>query len=221
MNKSALVLGSTGLIGSLLVQELLEDSVYKHIILVNRRPSGIIHEKVQEIITDFEQFDFMNDVIPVDTVFSCLGTTKSKTPDLEQYKRIEIIIPKNIIQRCMIKGSLNAVHVVSAVGANAQSANFYTQLKGELEAAISNLEVPRTFLYRPSFLKGKRTNDNRLGERIALFLMPLLDAFFKGKWAKYHSIDAEKVAAAMVYNDVNNFVNGVQILEYDAIQMSV
>lgn len=221
MNKSALVLGSTGLVGSFVVQELIADGVYKHIILINRRPSGIQHEKVQEIITDFRDFDFMNDLIPVHSIFSCMGTTRKRTPDLEQYRFIEITIPKTVIQRSMIRGQLNAVHVVSAIGAKKGASNFYTGIKGQLEEEIAALEVPRTFFYRPSLILGNRKGEKRTGERIATAIMPIFDKFCRGKWSKYHSIPAQAIAASMLYNDVNVFVNGVNILEYDDMQLGI
>lgn len=221
MNKSAIVLGSTGLVGSCVVQELLADGVYKNIILINRRPSGIQHEKIQEIITDFSNIDFMNGLIPVHSIFSCLGTTRKKTPDLQQYRFLEVTIPKTIIQRSMIRGQLNAVHVVSAVGAQKGASNFYIDIKGTLEEELSALEVPRTFLYRPSLILGDRKHDKRTGERIATAIMPIFDKFCKGKWSKYHSIPAKTIAASMLYNDVNVFINGVNVLEYDDMQLGI
>lgn len=221
MNRSAIVLGSTGLVGSCVVRKLLADNVYKNIILINRRPSGIQHEKIQEIITDFSNFDFMNGLIPVHSIFSCLGTTRKKTPDLQQYEFIEITIPKTIVQRSMIKGQLNAVHAVSAIGAQKGASNFYIDMKGRLEEALTSLEVPRTFLYRPALILGDRKNDKRTGERIAMAIMPIFDKFCKGKWSKYHSIPAQTIAASMLYNDVNVFVNGANILEYDDMQLGI
>lgn len=221
MNKSALILGSSGLVGSKLVDNLLKDSVYKNIILINRKHCGIQHEKVQEIITDFSNFDFIQDLIPVDTIFSCLGTTRKKTPDLTAYEFIEITIPQTIIQRMMLKGRLNAVHIVSAIGAKETSSNFYIKMKGKMERLISELEVPRTFLYRPAFILGDRGTDKRFWEQAFFKVAPLIDKLLKGKSLKYHSIAANDIAQSMIYNDINVFINGVNIMEYSDMKMYI
>lgn len=220
MNKSVIVLGSTGLVGRHLVQLLLKDSVYKNIILINRKSCGIVNEKVTEIITDFSNFDFMQDVIPVDAIFSCLGTTKKKTPSIEQYEFIEITIPQTIIQRAAIKGKLNAVHLISAVGANENSNNFYLKIKGKVERIIGELEVPRTFLYRPGLIIGDRGNDKRWLEQLWFKLTPYVDKLLKGKSLKYHSITANDIATSMIYNDINVFINGSNVMEYADMKMT-
>ncbi len=221
MNKTALVLGSTGLVGSLLLEELLKDDIYKNIILIARRSCGIQDAKIQEIVTDFSNYDFMQQVIPVDTIFSCLGTTKKRTPNLAEYRKIEIEIPQTIAQRCLLKGRLNAIHIVSAIGANATSYNFYSKIKGEMEAAISALEIPRTFIYRPALILGNRRNDNRFLEKMGAKLAPIMDSLLSKKMIKYHSIPAQDIARSMLYNDINVFVNGTTILEYPEMQLGI
>jgi nucleoside-diphosphate-sugar epimerase len=221
MNKSVLVLGSTGLIGRHLVNELIKNDVYKNIILLNRKSISIHHEKTMEFITDFKDISFVKYIIPVNSIFSCLGTTKKKTPNIEEYRFIEHEIPTKIIEAFKEKGLINTVHVVSAIGANAQSKNFYLKIKGELEDKINALEIEKTFIYQPSLLLGKRTNDFRMGERLAEIVLPLMHIFTKGSKAAYHAIKAEDVAKAMIYYDINMFINGSHTLTYNEMQMGL
>ncbi len=102
--KTALILGSSGLTGSFILEKLILDTDFDKIILLNRKESGIINPKIQEIITDFKDEINFDSVAKIDSIFSCLGTTRKKTPDLSQYREIEIEIPCKIGKLAMEKG---------------------------------------------------------------------------------------------------------------------
>ncbi len=221
MNKIALILGSSGLVGSLVLQTLIHDALYSKIYIINRKASGVSNIKVQEIITDFSNFDFLSKIEKVDSVFSCLGTTQKKTPNRVAYEFIEIEIPRITIDYLLKNSNLSKVHVVSAVGSNLGSRNFYLQLKGKLENLLNQLSIPATYIYRPALIKGQRTNDPRFLEKLAMNIMPLFDALLPKKKLKYHSIDASLIAKAMVYYDQQSLSEKWNVLEYEAMMASI
>lgn len=218
MNKTALILGSTGLIGSLLLDKLLKHSDYSKVITIVRKPQQLNHPKIMEIVTDFNSEINLDDVESIDSIFSCLGTTRKRTPDLHAYRKIEIDIPVQFAQLGNKKG-LTKFHYISSVGANATTSNFYLKMKGEAEKALQQENVKQLFLYRPSLLTGNRA-EYRLAENISAKILPLFNPFLVGNLSKYKSIEAEKVAQALLENDLHITSEKVSVLYYNEIMNS-
>lgn len=217
--KTALILGSTGLIGSLLFDKLLNHSSYSKVITIVRKPQQFNHPKLVEIITDFNSEVNLDEIEKIDSIFSCLGTTRKKTPDLDAYHKIEVDIPNQFAKLGNQKG-LTKFHYISAVGANVNSSNFYLKMKGEAEKTLENTGIKQLFLYRPSLLIGNRT-EYRLTENISAKIFPLINFFLRGNLSKYKSIEAEKIAQSLIDNDLNLTSNKVYILHYNEIIKSI
>lgn len=218
MNKTALILGSTGLIGSLLLDKLLKHSDYSKVITIVRKPQQLNHPKIMEIVTDFNSEINLDDLESIDSIFSCLGTTRKRTPDLHAYRKIEIDIPVQFAQLGNKKG-LTKFHYISSVGANATTSNFYLKMKGEAEKALQQENVKQLFLYRPSLLTGNRA-EYRLAENISAKILPLFNPFLVGNLSKYKSIAAEKVAQALLENDLHITSEKISVLYYNEIMNS-
>lgn len=218
MNKTVLIVGSTGLIGSLLLEKLLNDPNYSKVITIVRKPQQLNHPKLVEIVTDFNSEINLDDVESIDSIFSCLGTTRKRTPDLHAYRKIEIDIPVQFAQLGNKKG-LTKFHYISSVGANATTSNFYLKMKGEAEKALLHENVKQLFLYRPSLLIGNRV-EYRLAENISAKILPLFNPFLVGNLSKYKSIAAEKVAQALLENDLHITSEKVSVLYYNEIMNS-
>ncbi|MFV0208402.1 NAD(P)H-binding protein [Empedobacter falsenii] len=213
MNKTALILGSTGLIGSLLLEKLLNDPNYSKVITIVRKPQQINHPKLVEIVTDFNSQINLDDIETIDSIFSCLGTTRKKTPDLNAYRKIEIDIPVQFAQLGNKKG-LTKFHYISSVGANATTSNFYLKMKGEAEKALQQENVKQLHLYRPSLLTGDRP-ENRTIENMSAKFFALINVFLRGNLSKYKSIAAEKVAQALLENDLHSNTDKVSVYYYN------
>ena len=219
MSKTALVLGSSGLIGSLLLEKLFNHPDYATIVAIVRKPQQINHPKLIEIVTDFNSEINLDEIEQIDSIFSCLGTTRKKTPDLDAYHKIEVDIPNQFAKLGNQKG-LTKFHYISAVGANVTSSNFYLKMKGEAEKTLENTGIKQLLLYRPSLLIGNRT-EYRLTENISAKIFPLINFFLRGNLSKYKSIEAEKVAQSLLANDLHATSNKVSILHYNEIINSI
>ena len=215
MKKSAIILGSSGLIGSNLLTLLLENSNFESVKIFVRKILPIQHQKLIQILTNFEDLEAVKNEIRADVIFSCLGSTRNKTPDLQQYKKIDHDYPIYFAEEGL-KNGLSEFHLISALGAKSNSSNFYTKMKGETEDGIKNLKIPSLYIYQPSFLKGNRT-ENRLGEKIALIVMKLIDPLLIGSLKRYKTIAAEVVAKAMINESIKN-KKGIFVLESDKIK---
>jgi len=202
MAYKAIIAGATGLIGSKLLQILLNEHVYDEIIILVRKSTGLKHDKLIEEVIDFDSLDTYTDMITGHAVFCCLGTTQKKTPDSSVYRKIDHDYPVKLAQLAF-KNGVNQYHLVSALGANTSSPYFYTKLKGDTEADIKQVGLKCLHIYQPALLTGDR-KEYRLGEKIITPIMKLIDPLLFGSLKKYRSIPAQTVAMAMFNESIKN-----------------
>lgn len=210
--KTAIIIGSTGLIGSELLSQLQSSSHYNKIILLNRRSSGIKHEKVEERIINFDAPDLHG--ISGQDVFCAIGTTLRKAGSKPAQFKIDCEYPSTLAALLKAQG-VKQFLLVSSIGADENASNFYLKTKGQLEKNITQLQFENTVIVRPSILLGKR-KEFRLGEKIAIVLMQALSPLMLGSFKKYRGVQAAKVAAKMI-SSANSGVKGLHIIESDKI----
>jgi uncharacterized protein YbjT (DUF2867 family) len=199
--KRAMVLGASGLIGKEVVRTLLSQKNVLEVYVLVRSSLDITHPKLRQIIGDYSSASGVLEGIQIDELYSCIGTTKQKTPDTKEYYQIDHDYPVLVAQICKENGAKRC-SVVSSVGASSESKPFYLRTKGEMERDLIALNYDHTLIFRPSLLIGKR-DSFRLLENLAAWLMPLFNPLLIGKWKQYRSIEAYKVAKAMVkYTDL-------------------
>lgn len=207
------IVGASGLIGSCIVDELLQTTDNK-ITLISRRALGLSNSRIHEVIVDFTNQSTLNEALKgVDAVFIAIGTTQKKMRgDLSAYRKVDYDIPVAVAQACVIN-NISKLLLVSSVGADSSSSNFYLRLKGEVEDAIGKMPIPYVGIFQPSLLLGNR-NEFRLGERISQLIMPIFSFVIP---SKYKPIAAKSIAKAMIREAINN-VTGVKRYTYAGIQ---
>jgi uncharacterized protein YbjT (DUF2867 family) len=196
MSKTAIILGASGLTGSILLEKLLADERYATIKLFSRKASGISHPKVKEFVMDLFQLEDAGEDFKGDEVFCCIGTTKKKTPDQKEYHKIDFGIPVAAAKLCMAN-NIETMVTISSMGANVKSSIFYSRTKGEMEQAVLQERLSYNYILRPSLIKGDR-KEKRKGEKITAAVVSFFDLFMLGGMKKYRSIKAERIAEAMV-----------------------
>jgi uncharacterized protein YbjT (DUF2867 family) len=214
MKKTAIILGATGLTGSILLKKLLIDDRYKTIKLFSRKEIEGLPSKVNQYVGNlFELENFKADFTGSE-VYCCIGTTTKKTPDKAVYTAIDYGIPVASAKLSKENGIATFL-VVSALGANAKSSIFYNKTKGEMERDVLSQEIDHTYILQPSIIEGER-NEERIGEQIGLVLFKLVQPLFFGKLKKYKSTEAEHIAQAMI--NLANSTSGTQIITSDKIR---
>lgn len=213
MAKSAIILGATGLTGSLVLTELLSDNRYDRILLFSRSACGIQHPKIEEHIVDVLNLEEAAPHFRADEVYCCIGTTKKKTPDKDLYRKIDFGIPASAA-RIASQNGVKSFAVVSAIGADSKSSIAYNRIKGDMEQAVFDANIEHTYILRPSIISGDR-EEKRLGEKIGLFVFKLLKPLFFGKLKKYRAVEATTIAHRMI--ELCNSNAESQIVESDAI----
>ncbi|MEO8148039.1 MAG: NAD(P)H-binding protein [Bacteroidia bacterium] len=200
MAKTALVFGSTGLIGSHLLEKLCSDERYDRVkIFVRRKSTDLIFniEKVEQCIVDFDRLDEYAKQIIGDDIFICVGTTiKNVKGDKAAFRKVDFDIPVDAA-RLASQNNVKGFFVISSLGADAGSNNFYLKTKGEMEKAVQQFKFERLSFLRPSILLGNR-NEVRVGESIAQFIMKPLAFLFIGPLKQYKPNDSKLVAMAMI-----------------------
>ena len=195
---TAVVIGATGLTGSLLVEELIKDSDFKTVRTLVRTPADINHPKLEQRIVNFNDLnDYTQKLGEGDIIFCCVGTTQKKVhKDKDAYKKVDYDIPVKAAEIGIAKGFKQFL-IVSAIGANENSSNFYLSLKGKTENKIKQFPYVGIGIFQPSILNGNR-KENRIVERIAQTAMDLLSFLLLGPLKKFRAIGANNVAKAML-----------------------
>lgn len=192
--RKAIVIGSTGMVGSELIQLLCKNDDFNEIKSLVRRPSGFTHSKLTEHIIDFDQPDKWQDLVTGDVLFSTLGTTLKEAKSKENQFRIDYTYQWEVARFASLNGVAHYV-LVSSAGANAKSGIFYSKMKGELEDAVKLLAFKSITILQPGQLDGNRTK-KRTSEKLALSVMYAINKL--GILKKYKPIHATDVARAMI-----------------------
>ena len=194
--KTALVFGSSGLIGQHLLNQLIKNENYNKIKIFVRSKPEINDPKIEIIKTDFNNLQNHKEDIKGDDCFFCIGTTKKNSPDKSEYRRVELYMPKEIAKIAKAN-SLNSFVFVSSGYADSKSSGDYLKYKGEVEEELKELNFPKLGIMRPSFLLGDR-KEKRIGEKIGIFVFNLLSPLFLGPLKKMKPIHSEIVARSMI-----------------------
>ena len=210
--KTAVIIGATGLVGSTLVKQLLDNPNYSKVVLLLRKPLNISHSKLIQEVINFDKIDASK--IVGDDFFCAMGTTLAKAGSKENQYKIDCTYPYEVGKIAKINGVKQFI-LVSSVGTNFESSNFYLRTKGDLEKKIQSIGFQNFVSVRPSMLLGDR-QESRLGEKIGKVLSNLLSPLLFGSLRKYHGIEAADVAKAM-QRFANQGLSGVKYVEYDDI----
>jgi len=184
-NKTALVLGATGLVGKALVRQLLVDPRYTSITLLVRRPlpASLFSDpagKLNPIVIDFDALQDYQGYFSVSHVYCCLGTTMKIAGSKAAFRKVDFEYVHIAAQLTRAQRAESFVWI-SSVGADAKSANFYLRVKGELENALMRMpQLPNAAAVRPSLLLGERT-ESRPAVDIMQALAPMLGKLMVGR----------------------------------------
>lgn len=196
MARTALIAGSTGLIGSLLLPRLLDSAEYGRVVAITRRPLGLDHPKLSNPLSDFEHLGSLGEQLKADDVFCCLGTTTRKAGGQAGLERVDYHMVVDLARAARRAGATQFL-VVSAAGASLRSPAFYSRVKARMERSVSEAGYPTVHILRPSLLLGER-GEKRPAEELAQKVAPLLAPLFAGPLAPYAPVRADAVAQAML-----------------------
>lgn len=213
--KTALIIGSTGLIGSQLLNFILDSNDYLKVITFVKRDTGIKHPKLTQHVIDFDKPETYKELIVGDDFFCTIGTTIKKAGSKKAFRKVDFEYPRQFAA-FGLQNKVKQFLIISSLGADAKSGNFYLKTKGEIQDFLKDCNFESVSVLQPSLLLGNRT-EFRLGEKVGAFFMKTLSFLFLGNLKKYKPIESKTVAKALLkIAQTNN--KGFKIYESDAIQ---
>jgi nucleoside-diphosphate-sugar epimerase len=191
----AVIIGATGLVGNLILRELLNDDHFSEVKIFVRKSTGIINPKLKEIINPMKDIESLKGEVQGDVLFNGMGTTIKQAGSQAEQQRIDRDIPIEFARIASDNG-IKLILTVSSVGASLKG-NFYLKTKAEMEHGTGKYFPGMAFHFRPSFLVGDR-KEYRLAEKVLVSVMKIIDPLLGGSSKKYRSMPVDKLAKAMV-----------------------
>ena len=189
----AAIIGATGLVGSNLLGLLINNDGYDKISIITRTIPKELPQKVEHIPLNETEYTFPADI---DVAYCCLGTTMSKAGSKQAFLKVDLDLVIDYAKKAK-DARVKRFAVVSSIGANAKSKNFYLNTKGKVEEELKAIGFERLAIVQPSLLLGKR-NEKRFGEDMGKVLYSVFKFIFTGPLKKYRGIQASDVAKAMI-----------------------
>ncbi|MDG1731950.1 MAG: NAD(P)H-binding protein [Thalassotalea sp.] len=214
-NKTALVLGATGLTGNKCLEKLLVNPNYLKVIVLVRQNINLKSEKLEQHIVDFNQLANYSEKFQVNDVFCCLGTTIKKAKSKQNFENIDLHLVVNAA-KISKQANVDKFMVISAIGASQKALSFYSKTKGCMEDALKALNLNQLIIFRPSLLLGKR-NETRLLEGIGNYIFKFIAFLFIGSLKRYRPIAASTLAEQMLLSANNINYKAPVYLEVESI----
>lgn len=207
MEKTAVIIGATGAVGKEILKEILADNFYNRVYILGRESIGKLgdEERLTKIIVDFENLNFDTSILEDADIFASLGTTIKIAGSKENQRKIDVDYTVNFSKLC--EGKVRSFNVVSAIGANSKSKNFYNSLKGELEDKLKVMNLGVLRIFQPSLLISKR-DDKRFLEELFMKVSSIFQLVLKGKAKKYSPIEVSVLGREIVRFAIENKEQG-------------
>lgn len=187
-----LLIGATGLVGSHVLHQALDDPRITEVIAPTRRTLPN-HPKLFAPLIDFEQLPTDAVWWQVDAVICALGTTMKKAQSKEAFRRVDHDYPLAVARLARRQGTPTYV-LNSALGADVGSRFFYSRVKGEVEQGLVASDFASLTLVRPGLISGNRP-EFRLGERVAESVLTVLGPVLPKRWRVN---PAERIATTLL-----------------------
>jgi uncharacterized protein YbjT (DUF2867 family) len=192
----AMIFGATGLVGSFIYEQLLKDDSFSEVISVSRRALAA-HPKVTHYKAQHDELEPLKELFDVDVIFFAVGTTIKKAGSKKAFREIDFHYPLKVAKLFKEANSKGCFITITAMGSDPQSALFYNKTKGELEEALSKLNLWNLIIVRPSLILGSR-EEFRGAEFIGQMFAKLFDPILGRVCPNYAGVDAKKIASKII-----------------------
>ncbi len=213
--RKALIIGATGLTGSKLLDLLLQCPEYDKVVAFTKRPLSFTHEKLEQHIIDFDNLNAIKHLIKGDDFFCTIGTTIKKAGSQEAFKKVDYTYPRAFALLAQ-ENNVGQFLIITSIGANENSKNFYLRTKGQIEAFLRQVPFKSVAVLQPSLLLGNR-GEFRLAEKMGAAISKVLSFFLVCRLKKYKPIKSDVVAQAMINIALQNH-KGFRIYPSDQIK---
>ncbi len=214
----AIIIGASGLTGSSLTTQLLANKQFESVLLLVRKALPVQHAKLRQQVVEFDNAVHLQQYVHGDVLFCCIGTTIKIAGSQAAFTKVDYDIPVDCAKAALQNG-VKKIVLISSVGANSSSSNFYLQTKGKVEDALRAMNFSTTHIFQPSFLMGDR-KERRIGEKIVGVIFSGLSFLLFGGLKKYRPIHIEQLAKAMMLAGLSD-AKGLHVHTWEQIKESV
>jgi hypothetical protein len=206
----AIITGSTGMVGEGVLIESLKHPDVESILVINRRPCGVTHPKLKEIIHNnfFDLRPVESQLSGYDSCFFCAGVSSLGMKEPE-YTRVTYDLTMNFAQTlCKLNPGTTFCYVSGAgTDSSEKGKMMWARIKGKTENDLMKLQFKNVYAFRPAFMKPTKGQKNAPAfYKYILWLYPVLNALF----LKYFGTLSD-VGLAMINCAVSN--GGKKVLE--------
>jgi uncharacterized protein YbjT (DUF2867 family) len=191
-NVNILVAGSTGLIGRLLLKQLMGHDLT----LVGRRANSAAPANVRQFTGDAADWPSLMTGIRCNVAICTIGTTIRVAGSKDAFTAVDRDAVIDFATAAYLGGARQFM-MVSSVGANPTASNFYLATKGQAEEGAKAIGFDRIDIFRPGLLRGERGGEARPVERLMIGFSPFVNLLTPSFFDHYRAIDASDVASAM------------------------
>lgn len=210
------LVGATGLIGQAVIAQSLGRADLRLLAIARREMKLPLGAQMEMVVASPEVWGDVFERMRPDALIIALGTTWKKAgKDEAAFRTVDQELVLQTARAAHAHGVKHCV-AISSIGADASSRNFYLRVKGEVERDLARIGFTRVDILRPGLLRGQRTGDRRVGERLGIVAAPLTDLLMHGKYRKYRSIRDRDVAQAALYLAMRK-AGGKFVHEHDAL----
>jgi len=204
----AIITGATGMVGEGVLHECLLHPDVESILIINRKPAGILHPKLKEIIHNdfFDLTTIENQLINYNACYFCLGVSSIGLKEPEYY-RLSYTLTMNTAQTLSRLNTDMVFCYVSGAGTDSseKGKSMWARVKGKTENDLMKLPFKKVYNFRPGFLEPTKGLKNTLGLYKNLgWLFPLIKLFFSK-----HGCSLKELGIAMIHSVTKGYEKNI------------
>ncbi len=179
---NAIILGTTGMIGEGVLHKSLDHPDVNSILVINRRPCGVQHEKLKEIIhKDFFDLTLIKDQLSgYNACFFCLGVSSVGMKE-EAYRKMTYDLTLNFAKTVIELNKDMTFNYVSGAGTDSseRGRSMWARVKGKTENDLIKMPFKAAYAFRPGYIHPMPGMKNTLKAYKYLgFLYPVFKTIF-------------------------------------------
>ena len=160
-----IVTGATGMVGEGVLQQCLESAHVSEVLIINRKPSSVIHSKLKEIIHPdfFDLSSIENQLSGYDACYFCLGVSSVGMKEPEYFKLTYTLTMHVAETLSRLNPAMTFCYISGASTDSTEKGSLmWARVKGKTENDLGKLPFKQEFNFRPGFMKPAKDAKNVL-----------------------------------------------------------
>ncbi len=153
---NAIIFGTTGMVGEGVLHECLKHPDIESVLVINRSPCGVNHEKLREII--YKNFldlsPIENELAGYNACYFCMGISSFGKKE-EEYTRITYDLTMHVANTLVRLNPDTTFTYISGVGTDSSETgkSMWARVKGKTENNLMKLPFKASYMFRPGYIQ--------------------------------------------------------------------